>query len=228
MKGKPRTIRIGSSVGTMTDARWGLALHIGIFDSQEFVALSEELERVLGLIRNAYAAAARIHVREPYVAGQVLLTVELPLKEAVQNAVAPGAGAATFVTGQAGFDALNAQLGGVRGLDTEDLEKYGYLRLCLDDRVNVRLASAAYSGLEGVRNAGPNWIGGDGPDIDALRDGDTWHLVFRNAWGDCPMGCIYEELTFFTVAGDKVTAVEASQAAVDPHFAPLVKLVRRF
>lgn len=51
MKGKPRTIRIGSSVGTMTDARRGLALHIGIFDSQEFAALSEELERVLGLIR---------------------------------------------------------------------------------------------------------------------------------------------------------------------------------
>jgi hypothetical protein len=76
----------------MTDARWGLAVHIGIFDSQEFAALSEELERVLGLIRNAYPAAARIHARELYVAGQVLLTVEPPLKEAVQNAVAPGGG----------------------------------------------------------------------------------------------------------------------------------------
>jgi hypothetical protein len=93
MKGKPRTIRIGSSVGTMTDARWCLALHIGIFDSQESAALSEELERVLGLIRsNAYPAAARIHARELYVAGQVLLTVEPPLKEAVQNVVAPGGG----------------------------------------------------------------------------------------------------------------------------------------
>lgn len=196
-----------------------------LFDSQEFAALSEELERVLGLIRNAYPASASIHARDPYVAGQVMLTVEPPLKEALQNAVAARPDAATFVTGQATFDALNAQLGGVRGLHTEGLQEHGYLLLCLDDRVNVRPASAAYSGLEGVRNAGPNWMGGDGPDIDALRDGDTWYLVFRNAWGDCPAGCMYEELTFFTVAGNEVTAVEASQAAAEPHFAPLAELV---
>jgi len=195
-----------------------------LFDSQEFAALSEELERVLGLIRNAYPASASIHARDPYVAGQVMLTVESPLKEAIQSAAARP-DAATFVTGQAAFDALNAQLGGVRGLRTDGLQEHGYLLLCLDDRVNVRPASAAYSGLEGVRNAGINWMGGDGPDIDASRNGDTWYLVFRNAWGDCPAGCTDEELTFFTVAGDEAMAVGASQAAAEPHFAPLVKLV---
>ena len=27
--------------------------------------------------------------------------------------------------------------------------------------------------------------------------------VFRNGWGDCPAGCIYNEHWYFTVAGDQ-------------------------
>jgi membrane-associated protease RseP (regulator of RpoE activity) len=196
-----------------------------LFDSQEFAALSEELERVLGLIRNAYPAVESIHAHDRYVAGQVVLGVEPPLEKAIQDAVASQPGATGLVTGQTAFDALNAQLGGVRGLHTEGLQEYGYLLLCLDELVNVRPASVAYSELEGVRNASPNQLMGDGPDIDALRDGNTWYVVFRDAWGDCPMGCIYEELTFFTVAGDEVTAVEPAQAAVDPKFASLARWV---
>jgi len=195
-----------------------------LFDSEEFAALSDQLEQVLRLIRDAYPAAAPIHARDRYVAGQVILGVESPLKEAVQNAVASQPGTTGIVTGQAAFDALNAQLGGVRGLDTSLLEKYGDILLCLDEHVNVRAASAAYSELEGIRNAAPNQLGGDGPDIDALRDGDTWYIVFRDAWGDCPAGCMDEELMYFTVTGDTVIAVEASQAAADPNFASLVKL----
>jgi hypothetical protein len=196
-----------------------------LFDSQEFAALSEELERVLSLIRNAYPATASIHARDPYVAGQVMLTVESPLKEAIQNAVSSQPGTTGFVTGQAAFDALTAQLGGVRGLRTDDLQKRGYVLLCLDDRVNVPPASVAYSGLEGVRNVGINWMGGDGPDIDALRDGDTWYVVFRDAWGDCPAGCTEGELYYFTVTDDTVMTVEPAQAAVDPKFASLARWV---
>jgi hypothetical protein len=196
-----------------------------LFDSQKFAALSEELERVLGLIRDAYPATASIHARDLYVAGQIALGVESPLKEAIQSAAARPDDA-PFVTGQADFDALNAQLGGVRGVRLSHYyEESSYLALCLDDRVNVVPASHAYLELEGVSSAYPNWFGGDGPDVDALRDGDTWYIVFRDAWGDCPAGCMEQELMNFTVTGDTVVAVESSQAEADPNFASLARWV---
>jgi hypothetical protein len=197
-----------------------------VLDSEEFAALSGELERILQLIRDAYSDTASIHARDDrYVPGQIILGVESPLKEAIQNAVASQPSTAGLVTGQAAFDALSTQLGGVRGLKTQNLEKHGYLLLCLDELVNVSAASQAYSKLEGVRNASPNDLCGDGPDIDALRDGDTWYVVFRDAWGDCLAGCWGEELLYFTVTGASVVAVEACRAAVDPSFVSLVELV---
>jgi hypothetical protein len=196
-----------------------------LFDSQEFAALSEELERVLSLIRDAYPATASIHARDRYAAGRVMLGLESPLKEAVQNAAAR-ADDAPFVTGQAAFDALSAELGGVRGVWLSHYyEEASYLALCLDDRVNVVPASHAYLELEGVSSAHPNWLGGDGPDIDALREGDTWYVVFRDAWGDCPAGCTDEKLMYFTVTGNAIVPLEVAQAAADPNFASLARWV---
>jgi hypothetical protein len=196
-----------------------------LFDARQFAALSEELGRVLRLIRGAYPARASIHARDRYVAGQIVLEVEWPLYDAIRAARPSEAGGTGIVTGQSAFDDLNARLGGVGGMHTSGLAISGYLTLCLDELVNLPAASKAYSGLDGVRNAGPHELLEDGPDIDAVRDGDTWYVVFRNAWEDCLVGCINKELSYFTVTGDTVVAVESSQAAANPNFASLEKLV---
>lgn len=53
---------------------------------------------------------------------------------------------------------------------------------------------------------------GDGPDIDAVKSQGTWHVAFRRAWGDCPAGCIFQEIFFFTVKGSDVERIEHAQA----------------
>jgi hypothetical protein len=197
-----------------------------LFDSEGFAALTSELEHILGLIRDAYPATASIHARDIYMAGQIIVNLETPLKEAIENAIAVQPDGAGLVTGQAAFDAINAQLGGVRALRlTHYFQSTGSLVLCLDQRVNVVPASLVYRELDGIRYAEPNWAGGDGPDIGALRGGDTWYVLFRDAWGDCPAGCMEQELMYFTVTGDTVVAVESSQAEADPNFASLVRWV---
>ena len=195
-----------------------------LLDSEEFAALSGELERILQLIHDTYPATESIHAHYSHFPGQVVLGVESPLREAIQNAVASQPDAVGLVTGQATFDALNARLGGVRGVR---LSPYfsDYLLLCLDELVNADAATAAYSQVEGVQYAHLNGVGGDGPDIDALQNGDTWYVVFRDAWGDCPAGCMHSELMYFTVTGNEVVSVDAAQAATEPTLASLAELV---
>ena len=148
------------------------------------------------------------------------------MKKAIQDAVASQSDTAGLVTGQDDFDALNAELGGVRGVWLSHYyEESSYLVLCLDELVNVQPASKAYLELEGISSAHPNWPVGDGPDIDASREGDTWYVVFRDAWGDCPAGCTGEKVMYFTVTGDTVVAVEAPHAEADPKFASLARWV---
>ena len=38
---------------------------------------------------------------------------------------------------------------------------------------------------------------GDGSDIEAAWVDGAWYLVFREAWGDCPSGCLYWALHYF-------------------------------
>ena len=38
---------------------------------------------------------------------------------------------------------------------------------------------------------------GDGSDIEAAWVDSAWYLVFREAWGDCPSGCLYWALHYF-------------------------------
>ena len=38
-----------------------------------------------------------------------------------------------------------------------------------------------------------------------------WYFVFRRAWGDCPSGCIDQELFFFTVVDGEAAPIEPAQ-----------------
>ena len=47
-------------------------------------------------------------------------------------------------------------------------------------------------------------------------------MVARRAWGDCPSGCINEELYFFIVDGNEVDQVDPAQAMGIAEFRELV------
>lgn len=64
---------------------------------------------------------------------------------------------------------------------------------------------------------------GDGPDIDAVKSQGTWHVAVRRAWGDCPSGCIFQEIFFFTVKGSEVERIERAQAMDMIQFVDLLK-----
>ncbi len=190
-------------------------------DPQRRVELISEIERVLTLIRSDQPAVAHISARETYEPGRLMASLTPGLRDVVVSILSDREGPVVFETGYEAFDKLNHRLG-LRGVG---LGRH-YMVLCFDEYVNVPAAGEAYTALEEIRWTGPNFIIGDGPHVVALRDGGVWYVVFRDASGDCPAGCIDTKLWFFTVAGDAVTEVERSQALSDAHFQELAALAR--
>jgi hypothetical protein len=185
--------------------------------------LSGAIDRILDIIRAGHPKLAEIHAREyPFVFGQVVVGLEPEMEETIHGIVPRRDVESTvrLVTGNRAFDTLNVRLG-LQGVEsTRD-----YALLCFSNRLNVPQAVEAYSQVQGISYAHPNHTAGDGPDVEAVRRNDKWYVLFRDAWGDCPAGCMYEELSFFTVEEDRISEVEASQAASDPTFAELISLV---
>ena len=182
-------------------------------------ALRHEVKQALSLIRRAYPAMADVRVREEYKPGRIILGLEGELRDTVVGTWNDETALAPPLTGHAAFDALNAKLG-LRA--AEVLRAGGFAFLDVDKRVDVVEAAFAYFTIEGVDYARPEWAVGDGPDIDAAKVQGTWHFVFRNAWGDCPAGCIHSELSFFTVVDGEVQRIEPAEAPAMEPFATLL------
>lgn len=193
-----------------------------LVDAEQRRWLEQELEQVISLIRESFPAMEALNPVQPYAAGELLVGLKPPLKEVVRSILAGQRGAVVFETGYSAFDALNRRAS-LRGIELHRL----YTLLCFGEHFNPPVGGAAYAELDEIEYADPNHVVGDGPDVDALQEGDTWYVVFRDAWGDCPAGCIHEELFFFTVAGSDVTRVPPKQATDDPRFKQLIELVRR-
>ena len=182
-------------------------------------ALGHEIKRALSLVRRSWPPMAEISARQEHRRAALLLGLEASLRDAVLGAWGEERASVPGRTGHAGFDALNARLG-LRAVRV--FPSLGSIHLTLDERVNVDAALRAYRAIEGVAYAEPDARLGDGPDIEAARVQGTWHFVFRNAWGDCPAGCIESELSFVTVAGAEVRHIEPAEARAMPPFATLL------
>ena len=90
--------------------------------------------------------------------------------------------------------------------------------------MNVDEAIRAYKMVEGVEWAEVNSVLlDDAPDIDAVKSQGIWHVAVRRAWGDCPAGCIFQEIFFFTVKGSDVERIERAQAMDMIQFVDLLK-----
>ncbi len=189
------------------------------FDIPRRNQLVGEIEGVLSLIRAAYPLMNGIHAREGSEPGMLWIRLERDFYEILKEMLQDKQGSFRFETGNAEFDALNAKLGvqNVRwGGDT-----FKSVFLYFDQRVNLRVAIEAYSMVEGVGEVWRNPSVGDRPDIKAFKQGATWYVIFRNGWGDCPAGCIYEESFCFTVTGTDVATIPTAQAQTMPPFQEL-------
>ena len=192
-----------------------------LLDGKRQRALGYEIKRTLSAVRRSYPPMAKISAREDYSRATLLLGLEGALRDAVVRAWDDESVSEPPRTGNAAFDALNERLGlkAVRVFPS-----LGGAHLRLDERVNVDAALRVYLAIDGVSYAEPDALLGDGPDIEAAKVNGTWHVVFRKAWGDCPAGCMFRVLSFFTVADGEVRRIEPPQAhAMDP-FADLIEI----
>ena len=175
------------------------------FDIPRHNQLVGEIERVLSLIRAAYPPMSEIHVRQDTIPGMLEIYPEPDFYEILKEMIEDKQGQIRFETGNPEFDALNAKLG-VQEVQLGDSISKNFL-FYFDRRLNLRVAREAYSMVKGVRRVSGDILVGDSADIQAFKQGETWSVIFRNAWGDCPSGCIYEEFFHFIVTGTDVELI---------------------
>ena len=191
------------------------------FDIPQRRQLINEIERVLFLIRAAYPSMNAIDAEEDVIPGMLAIYPEPDFYEMLKEMLQDKQGQIRFETGYAEFDALNAKLG-VREVRLDgDISKY--LNFYFDPRLNLRVASEAYTMVKGVRQVSD--YSGYGfvmsTDIKAFKQGETWYVIFWHGWGDCPAGCIYGETICFTVRGTDVESIPTAQAQTMPSFQEL-------
>ena len=180
-----------------------------LLDANRRHALGHEIEGVLVRIRDAYPAMAEISAREDHKPATLLLGLEPDLFETVSGQLDGERRSVTLRTGHAEFDALNAKLGlwAVRPFSSA-----GVAAMYFRERLNIDAARRAYLAMVGVTYVELDALLGDGSGIEATKSQGIWYVVFRKAWGDCPAGCIYEDVSFFTVDNSGVERIEPTRA----------------
>jgi len=63
--------------------------------------------------------------------------------------------------------------------------------------LNPDVLAAAYRDLPGTRFVTPNRFVGDGPILLMWPGDEGIYYFFRDAWGDCPSGCLHSEFDLF-------------------------------
>ena len=192
-----------------------------LFDVEQQGELIAEIEQILLQIRDAHPAMMEVGVRETHRPRTLLIGLKPDLFEAVAGPANGQEGSAVPRTGHVELDTLNASLG-LQAVELFPLLPGGPVVFHFGEHLNIDAAIRAYTAIEGVEYAEPDTFLGDGSDIDAYESRGTWYVVVRKAWGDCPSGCLYQELFFFTVKGGEVDQIEGVQAMRMTAFAELV------
>lgn len=191
-----------------------------LLDEAERRQLAGEIASVLSGIRDAYPAVEDITARTSHVFGELLVGLEPQLFDAVASLLEDQTGPVTLQTGYAEFDSLNGTLG--LSVVVDLFPSFHTATFYFNEYLNVPAAAAAYETVEGIEYAEANAYVGDGPDLDALESEERWYVVARRAWGDCPSGCINEELFFFVVDGAAVEMIDSEEALDIAEFMELV------
>ena len=190
-----------------------------LLDAAERSRLAGEIASVLSAVRDAYPTTGDVTARATYTFGELLVGLEPQLYQAVASLLEDETGPVTLETGYTGFDSLNGSL----GLSVVDLFSSSRTTIFyFSEYLNVPAAAEAYEMVEGVEYAESNAYLGDGSDIDVVSSQGRWYVVARRASGDCPSGCISQDLFFFIVDGATAEMIDGQQALHRAEFRELV------
>ncbi len=184
------------------------------------IELSGEIEAVLKKLKYAYPEVSNFSARASHMPGVLLLGVKPGLFKTVADLLEGKIALVTLHTGNRAFDTLNTRLG-LRAV--RPFRHTGILIMRFSDLLNVRVARQAYLKITGVVHAEPDAHLGDGSDIEASKTDGVWHIVVRKAWGDCPSGCLYKKMFFFTVRRNSVDRIDPERAMESPPFRKILE-----
>ena len=195
-----------------------------MLDDLAFQELGREIDLVLTQIRNRHPRMAVISAHQWHRPSVLILELEGDLRDAVVERWKNGNVVPLPLTGHAALDELNARTGLHRA---EVLPSLSTAIMHLGNLANLRVAREAYAAVEGIRHASFDDILGDGPDIVAANPDGAWYVAMRNAWGDCPSGCIHSETFFFIVERGHLEQVTTRDAENIPQFRAIIPTPER-
>jgi len=164
--------------------------------------LYEQIRSDLAAIRQAYPAMTSIHPRPPWMPGEFLVGLTAEAWE-------------QFISGEYhGLDDLNAQYGPVEMIPGV----LNWLKLQFEQQYNPEYLAPLYAAADGVEYAEPNYIIGDGNNIQVALP----YYTFRMGWGDCMAGCIHRHYWVYYVDGGSATLVNEYG---DPLYRPLLPAI---
>lgn len=153
------------------------------------------LDTALAIIIDTVVAVAKTHSPE---VGGILAFPNYMCNEILIRSDAPWTSVwleGELLTGNADLDSLGTKYN-LMGISQVTRNIF---KLEFQQAMDMCLLGLLYDQIGDVINAGPNYICCDGPDIEAFKKNDIWHLAFLNAWGDCLSGCIYRYYYYLTI-----------------------------
>ena len=154
-------------------------------------SLSHDIEAHLTQIRAEYgnidAAINSLSYRPPWVPGRIIIGVDTTTNRMIKEG------------SYRAWDVLNLkyQISEIKttSFDTPN----SWVVLSFDGILHPRHLANLYANLPGVKYAEPDGYAGDSPNIYPLSTPSGFSYLFRDAWGDCPSGCIYNKYWYFII-----------------------------
>ena len=172
---------------------------MALYLSGELVApnnLREQVSQDLAAIRSEFGeefpAVNRISFRLPWRPSSILVDLDDATAEEVANGEYHA------------WDELNEMY---EVTDINQLQITPTVVLDFEGMLHSGRLAERYADLPGVVQTWPNSIGGDGPTIYPRQTGNATSYLFRDAWGDCPAGCIYSEYWYFVCGGNQAAFI---------------------
>lgn len=161
--------------------------------------LYDQILNDLAVIRTTFGdtfeAVVRVKFRPPWIAGCLIIGLD----DTTAQQVVGGEYHA--------WDRFNERYQVTR-IRTSLTPAFGAAVLYFQGRLHPYRLGDVYGCLPGVTFTEPNHVIGDSPNIYLNQTGHAITYLFRDAWGDCPSGCIYSEYWYFLVEEGQPTFLD--------------------
>jgi hypothetical protein len=118
------------------------------------------------------------------------------------------------------WDSLNVVYNAVEIDTLHGFAVFGWVEIIFDGMYNMPQVADMYEMLEGINYADANGYGGDGPNNYPWIIEDKVTFLVREAWGDCPSGCIENYFLYFKQTDTGIDFIGAWDTIWDPQTTP--------